>query len=118
MDEEQRQRSEQFARNFGAREFLRLGCLFMTLPIVGLLLGLAFKNAGIIVIFMVLFWAVLWLAPYWQPAYALVYKAMGNKNIPAELPKHRWKWWHYIPIALKVIILLAVLRLGIQLLFQ
>jgi hypothetical protein len=116
MDEENL--SEQYARNFGTKEFLRFGCMFMALLTTGLAFGIAFKNAGVIIIFTVFLWGILWLAPYWQPAYSLVHRAMGNKDIPATLPKYRRRWWHYIPIVIKVAILLAALRIGLQVLFQ
>ncbi|HJR80414.1 MAG TPA: hypothetical protein VJ821_10105 [Anaerolineales bacterium] len=118
MDEKQKKWTEQYGSNFGAKEFLRFSCALMTLLIVGIGLGLAFKNAGIIVIFIVLFFGTLWLAPYWQPAYSIVHRIMGNPNIPVTLPKYQRKWWHYIPIAIKVFLLLVVLRLGVQLLLQ
>ena len=118
MDEKQRMIAEQHARNFGAEEFVRFGCALTTLLIVGIALGMMFHNVGIIIIFVVLFHGILWLAPYWQPAYTIVHKIMGNRDIPSTLPKYQRKWWHYIPIAIKVIILLAILRLGVQLLFQ
>jgi hypothetical protein len=117
MNEEQKKWTDQAARNFGGKEFLRFSCAFTTLLIVGMGLGLVFKNVGIIVIFMVLFWGILWLAPYWQPAYRIVYKVMGNANIPPALPQRQWKWWQYIPIAIKVMILFVLLRLSFQLLF-
>ena len=118
MGEEQKKLSDQYSRNFGANEFLRFGCAFMTLLTIGIILGVVFKNAGIIIIFFVLFLGIIWLAPYWQPAYTTVHKTMGNQVIPPTLPQRRWKWWHYIPIAIKIIMLLAALRIGIQLLFQ
>jgi hypothetical protein len=118
MDEEQKKWSEQYGRNFGAKELLRFGCAFMTFLIIGITLGILFKNAGIMIIFVVLFLGIMWLAPYWQPAYSIVHKIMGNREILPTLPKYQWKWWHYIPILIKVILLLAVLRFGLQLLFQ
>lgn len=117
MNEEQKKWTDQAARSFGAREFLRFSGAFMTLLFVGIGLGLAFKNAGIIVIFLILFWGILWLAPYWQPTYSIVHKIMGNANIPPVLPQRQWKWWQYIPIVIKVTILLVLLRLSFQLLF-
>jgi hypothetical protein len=121
MDEEQRIRSEQYARNFGAKELLRLGCALMTLLIGGVALGFAFNNAGIMIIFTTLFFGITWFAPFWQPAYTIVHKIMGNRELPSTLPtlpKSQRKWWYYIPIAIQVIILLAILRFGLQLLFQ
>ena len=118
MDDDQQKWSKQYAANFGAKEFLRFGGAFMTLLIVGLALGMAFHNAGIIIIFIVLSHGILWFAPYWQPAYTIVHKIMGNQDLPSILPNSQKKWWYYIPIVIKIIILLAVLRLGLQLLFQ
>jgi hypothetical protein len=116
MDEERKKWTDQASRNFGGREFLRFSCAFTTLLIVGMSLGLVFKNTGIIVVFLLLFWGILWLAPYWQPAYSIVHKVMGNANIPSALPQRHWQWWQYIPIAIKVTILLVLLRLSFQLL--
>jgi hypothetical protein len=117
MSEREKKWADQSSRNFGAKEFLRFSCAFMILLFVGIGLGLVFKNAGIIVIFLVLFWGILWLAPYWQPTYSIVHKIMGNANIPSVLPQRQWKWWQYILIVIKVTILLALLRLSFQLLF-
>lgn len=118
MDEEQKKRSEPYTGNFGEKEFLRFGCTFISLLLLGLAAGMLFHNIGITVIFIVLLWGIMWFAPYWQPAYAIVHKVMGNKDIPPTLPKHHWKWWHYIPIVVKAAILLAALKFGLQLLFS
>jgi hypothetical protein len=116
MDDEQKRWSEQYDRNFSEKEFLRYGCVLMSFLLVGITLGMTLHNAGIIVLFVVVFHAIIWLAPYWQPAYAIVRKIMGNPNIPSQLPIHQRKWWLYIPIAVRIFILLIALRLGIQLL--
>ncbi len=118
MNEEQKEISEQFAKNFGAKEFVRYGCAFTSLLLIGLALGMIFHNSGITIIFVVLSFGIIWLAPYWQPAYAILRKAMGNPNIPATLPRRGWKWWYYIPMAVKIAFLLIALKIGIQLLFQ
>ena len=118
MDEEQNKWSDQYAKHFGAKELFRFGCVFMTFLSVGITLGVALRNAGIIMIFVVTFLGTLWLAPYWQPAYSIVHKTMGNPNIPSILPKYQRKWGFYTLIAIKVILLLATLGLGIQLLFK
>ncbi len=118
MNEEQKEISEQFAKNFGAKEFVRYGCAFVSLLLSGLALGMIFHNFGITIIFITLFYGIIWLAPYWQPAYAVVHKVMGNQNIPPALPNYQRKWWHYIPIVIKVALLLMALKIGIQSLLQ
>jgi hypothetical protein len=117
LNVEQKKWSNQSARNFGGKEFLRFSCAFTTLLLIGMGFGLAFKNTGIIVLFLVLFWGILWLAPSWQPAYNIVHKIMGNASIPPALPQRQWKWWQYILIAFKVMILLVLLQLSFRLLF-
>jgi len=118
MDEEQRKRSNQFAGNFGANELLRFGCVFITVQVAGIALGFLLKNFGIALISIALTFGILWLAPYWQPAYTIVHIIMGNQNIPPTLPKYQRKWWNYISITIKVIMLLAILGTGLQLLFK
>ncbi|MBI3162621.1 MAG: hypothetical protein HYZ23_08930, partial [Chloroflexi bacterium] len=44
----------------------------------GFALGL-FYNYGISVIFIVVFLGILWLFPFWQPAFLLVYFIAGNR---------------------------------------
>jgi len=118
MNDEQKKISEQFTRNFSEKEFLRFGCVFTIFLFVGIALGLIFHNAGIILIFVVLFHGIIWLAPHWQPAFNVVRKVMGNSNIPSALPKYQRKWWQYISIAIKIVVLFMTLRIGIQLLFK
>ena len=94
----------------------------MIAQLAGIALSFVFKNFGIALISIALTFGVLWLAPYWQPAYTIFHKMMGNKNIPPALPKFRRKWWEYIIlyiiVGIKLYILLAVLFIGIKLIFS
>src|SRR5689334_17943950 len=99
MNNDPNEWSKQASANFTEKEFLRYGCALIAILIIGIALGMVFHNAGIIIIFVVAFHGIIWLAPYWQPAYGIVHKIMGNPNIPSALPKSQRKWWHYIPIA-------------------
>ncbi len=118
MDEEQKRASEQYAGNFGAREFIRYSCASLSFLLVGLALSMILHNSGISIIFIGLFFGILWLAPYWPPAYALVRKVMGNPNLPPALPAGHRKWWDYIPMVIKLALVLVVLDMGIQSLLQ
>src|SRR5258706_9093988 len=112
MDDKQSESSKQYSANFGVREFLRFGCVYMGWIITGLALGIIFNNGGILMIFVAIGFGFLWFAPYWQPAYNLAQKIMGNKNIPSKLPKAQYKWWeyiiHYLILGIKLYLLLAV----------
>jgi hypothetical protein len=105
MGDEQKEWHKQYSSNLGAREFLRLGGVFLGWLMVGLVLGFEF-NIGILMIFVSIGFGILWLAPDWQPAHLLVQKIMGNKNIPSKLPKTRYRVRQYI---------ILYLVLGIQL---
>jgi hypothetical protein len=51
MDEEQKKWSQQFTANFGAREFVRLGCAVLIWQTAGIGLTLISRNAGLALIF-------------------------------------------------------------------
>ena len=121
MDEGQKKNSQQFAANFGAKEFLRFGCTFIALQMIGIALTVALGNAGYSIIFIAISFSIIWFAPYWQPAYFLIYKMMGNKNLPSELPKAQRKGWsfliYYAILGFKLFLISSVFSFGIRLLF-
>jgi hypothetical protein len=85
--------------------------------IMGLALGFAF-NIGIFIIFVAVFFGILWLCPYWQPAYSIIYRIIGNKSISPLLGIGKLKWWQYISPGIKILFLVYILYVAIKLLFQ
>ncbi len=86
---------------------------------IGLSLAFVF-NFGIFIIFIAFFFAVLWLFPYWQPAYSIIYRIIGNNNIPPNLEKYQFRseWWHFIPLGIKLAFLLYIFYIGIKIWIQ
>ena len=85
--------------------------------LIGLVLGILF-NFGMFIIFVVIYYTVLWLFPYWQPAYSIVYRIVGNKNISPTLKPIQLKWWQLISPTLRIGFLAYLLFLGIKLLIK
>ena len=86
---------------------------------IGLILGFAF-NFGIFFIFIVIFFATLWLFPYWQPAYFLFYRIIGNNNISPNLEYSQFifKWRRLISPGIRLVFLLYILYIGIKMILQ
>jgi hypothetical protein len=80
--------------------------------------GLAFINFGIFLVFIVVFFGVLWLFPYWQPAYSIIYHIAGNKNISPILENHKLKWWQFISLGIRLLFLALLLYYSIKLFAQ
>ncbi len=118
MNNKQQEWGKQLLSNLRLRELLRLTGVLLAVQFTGIALGLVLKNFGIALIFIGVTFGILWLFPYWQPAYAIIYKIMGNQSISPVLPTYQRKWWSYISIAMKVLMVLAVLGIGLKLLFQ
>jgi hypothetical protein len=87
--------------------------------LLGLLLGLLF-NIGISVIFVAVFFGVLWLAPYWQPAYWVIYQIIGDKTVSPtlEINHSKLRWWQYISLSIKLAFLAYILYIGLKLFFK
>jgi hypothetical protein len=83
----------------------------------GLTLAFAF-NFGIFIIFIVIFYTILWLFPYWQPAYSIVYRIVGNNDISPTLEPLHMKWWQYISPGIRFVFLAYLLYIGINLLLK
>jgi hypothetical protein len=103
---------------FNLRTILLLIVVGLVLEIGGVLLDLLFHNAGISIIFTSLWFALIWLWPYWQPAYTIMYMIAGNKDISPILQKHQFKWWHYISPSIKVIFLIYLFYIGLKLVLK
>ena len=87
--------------------------------IIGLILGFAF-NFGIFIIFVAIFFATLWLFPYWQPAYSVIYRIVGNNNISPNLEQDyfSFKWWRFVSLGIRLVFLLYILFIGIKMILQ
>jgi len=92
---------------------LRIVIAFLVFPMIGFMLGEAF-----ILIFVVSSFAVLWLFPYWQPAYILIYKISGLKDVSPILAKPYLLWWRYITLGLRLVFVAYVVFYGIKILFE
>ena len=119
MDQEQKEWREQFWKNSGGtREVIRLGCAFVIWLGIGMGLYFWSGNVGYLLISMAFFFSFPTLTQYWQPAYSLSRKILGNENIPPRLmPFHR-KWWNYVPLLIRLAISIAIFIKGIQILLQ
>jgi hypothetical protein len=85
--------------------------------LIGVALGFAF-NIGITIIFIVICLGILWLFPYWQPAYSIIYQIVGNKSISPFLESHKLKWWQYLSPGLKLLFLASVLYIAVKLILR
>jgi uncharacterized membrane protein HdeD (DUF308 family) len=110
MDDEQKKWHEQFSENFGAREYVRFSCLFVLWMFLPAGLALVFNNSGIIAVFLITAFLVVAftfsiISRTWKPAYAVLRKILGNKNLPVEpmprstmkIPRQPRPWWSYLP---------------------
>jgi hypothetical protein len=119
MDEEQKKWQEQFWKNSGGTsEVFRFGCAFAIWLAIGIGLTIWSGNVGYALICMAIFFTFPTLTAYWQPAYSLLRRIFGNKDIPPKLMLHKRKWWSYIPLAIRLTISTAILFKGIELLIK
>jgi hypothetical protein len=122
MDEEQRKWQKQYTSHIGAREVLVLGGAVMGWILVGLLISVVTETLAVFLVFFLSVFVFAILSTRWKPAYAILYKILGNKNLPTEpfpggftwLPKQPRAWWSYLPglwwLILDVILLILVIR--------
>src|SRR5258708_30680261 len=119
MNDEQKNLPQQFSSNFGAEEFIRFSCAGIAWQLIGVALGMVFKNVGITMFFIATFFGFLWFAPYWQPAYAIFSKIMGNQNIPPRLIRAEYRGWaflaHYGVLGFKLFVLSLVFSIAVRL---
>ncbi len=121
MDEEQKEWQRRFWANFGGKELMRLGFVYLAWILAGIAASRALNNAGYSVIFVAIVVGIFMYAPYWQPAYTLVYRILGNKNIPDMLPKIKSNGGsnlpRYIALAIGLFIPSVLLFFGIRMIF-
>jgi len=110
MNEERNKWSKQLSSNFGAKEFLRFGCAVMIWLFIGLAISIPIGVAGyswasmIFVIFLSTILVFPFVTRRWKPAYSLLRKILGNKNLPSEpmpysivkIPRQPLPWWGYL----------------------
>ena|SRR6266498_3946682 len=109
MKEERNRWSEQFSSNIGASELLRLGCFVVIWMLLAVALSSIFYTSQLIqillfTIFLISLFAFAIFSQTWKPAYSLLRKIFGNKNLPNEpMPpstvktsRQRLPWWGYL----------------------
>jgi magnesium-transporting ATPase (P-type) len=122
MDEEQRKWQKQYSSHMGAREFLILIGAIMGWVLIGALISVMTNSFAVFLIFFVSMLVFAVVSTRWKPAYSILYKLLGNKNLPTEpFPRafslhsrQQRVWWSYLPglwwLILVVILLLLVIR--------
>ena len=113
MDEEQKNWRQQYTSNIGVREVLRLGFAFVIWILILIVLSIPFGFAGyssssiswiFSTILVITILAFPFIAFSWKPAYSLLRKILGNKNLPTEprphsivkIPRRPLPWWGYL----------------------
>jgi len=109
MNEERNKWNKQFSSNIGARKLLRLGCFVVIwILLAGALSSIFYTSQRIQIllftIFLIALFAFAIFSQTWKPAYSLLRKIFGNKNLPGEpmphstvkIPRQRLPWWGYL----------------------
>jgi len=114
MDEEQKEWQKQFWTNFGATEYIRFSCsfgLWMFLAVaLALTLSLVFNipeivGGFLITTFLIAAFTFSIVSRTWRPAYNILRKILGNKDLPTEpiphstikIPRQPLPWYGYLP---------------------
>jgi hypothetical protein len=95
MDEDQRQWLNQFWRNIGITEYLRMAVAISVWFAIGVGLavwaGSTFLSFTIFLLFCFTLFGFASLSLRWKPAYQLSRAIIGNKNLPTEAFPHKSK---------------------------
>ena len=113
QDESIKQWQSQVFSIFKPLAILRIVVAFLVLHAIGFILGQAF-----IIILIVSSFALLWLFPYWQPAYNLIHKISGARDVSPILTKRHLRWWKYISLGLRLAFVVYAVLYGIKILFE
>ena len=110
MNVEQKAWQKQFWMNFGALEYIRFSCSLVVWMFLAVALALVFhKSVSIttllITAFLIATFAFSIISRTWGPAYNILRKILGNKNLPLEpMPRSAMKitrqplpWYGYLP---------------------
>ena len=92
-----------------SKTILILGLWFFLITPITILMG---TGAGIVML--ATFFGVLWLFPYWPPAFLIVRLIGNKKEISPILEKHRLKYYHFISLGIKIIVILFMYYAGIK----
>ena len=130
MDDEQKKWRKQYSSSLGAKEYIRLSCAIVIWQFIGVAIALAIALPGkngkfsdiVIAIFTLSIFAIPFLSRRWQPAYSLLRKIMGNKNLPTEpmrrsiikLPPQPKPWFYHLSAIWNWALALLLLYLVIQ----
>jgi hypothetical protein len=121
MNEDQKEWQRRFWANFGAKELMRLGLVYIAWLLTGIAVSRALNSAGYSVIFVAISVGIFMYAPYWQSAYTLVYRILGNGNIPGMLPKIKRNGGsnlpRYLALTIGLFIPSVLLFFGIRMIF-
>lgn len=115
MDNEQKEWKRQYYANLASREFFRLACAIALWLLTGIALTLVFKNRIFFDLFFITMFVFPFIAHWWKPAYLILRKILGNKNLPSELMPRNFinsqprTWWSYLPSLWWVLVLLLLL---------
>ncbi len=123
MNEEQKKWSRQYSSNFGAKEFLRLGCAIIIWLLIGIGISIAFDLAGyswgsiVIAIFFIAMFTFAFTAYSRKSSYLLLRKIIGNDSFPQEpyprstvkTPRQPLPWLYYVLAIWRWILALFVL---------
>lgn len=90
-----------------------LGLWFLLITPITIFLGV---GAGVIAL--AIFFSLIWLYPYWQPVFQIAHFISGRKEVPHILEKHQLKYFHYISLGIKIVVLLFLYYEGLRVLFE
>ena len=119
MNDEQKEWHEQYWKNSGGtREVLRFGCVFLIWQGLGIGFTIWSGNIGYMLVCLAVVFSFPSLTGYWQPAYAFSRKILGNENLPLRLMPRKFKWWGFIPLAIRLFISGVLFFKGVELLIK
>jgi hypothetical protein len=122
MNDEQKEWYKQFSSSIGTKEFLRFGCAFVLWLLLGTTLAVLLRVPIIEVAFLLAVFVYAPVATRWMPAYRLLRRILGNREMPPEpwprsavsIPKQPRPWWSFIPSIWFWLLTILVLYLAIR----
>jgi hypothetical protein len=77
-----------------------------------------FFGVGVGIISIAIYFTILWLFPFWQPAFTIIYLISGNKDTSSIIEEHHLKIYHYFNLGIKIIFLLFLFYSGIRIIIE
>lgn len=119
MDDKQKEWQRKFYENSGGtREIFRFGCAIIIWLTIGIGLYLWSNNAGYVLIFTGILFTFIFLSTNWQPVYSLLRIIFGNEDLPRKVMPYKNTWWSYILLIFYLVVSIAIVLKGIQLLIK